>query len=183
MTEYILLGFLMEQNMTGYEMKQHMSISTSYFVDASFGSIYPSLKRLEQKGLVEFREITESGKAKKVYSIKDRGREELKKWLVTPLISSKVDISSVLAKIFFFRFLPQEQAVTLIKQGIQDLEASRQDLLNLKAKVAQYADPFELCTLDFGLDNYDFTIRWCQGHLLNIAKQPDSYLSGRKEEL
>jgi len=35
MTEYILLGFLMEKDMTGYDMKQHMSMSTSYFVDAS----------------------------------------------------------------------------------------------------------------------------------------------------
>ncbi|WP_088185748.1 PadR family transcriptional regulator [Desulfosporosinus sp. FKA] len=52
MTEYILLGFLMQNSMTGYDIKQHMSMSTSYFIDASFGSIYPALKRLEQKGFI-----------------------------------------------------------------------------------------------------------------------------------
>jgi DNA-binding PadR family transcriptional regulator len=73
-TEYILLGFLMERDMTGYDMKQHMSFSTSYFVDASFGSIYPSLKRLQQKRLVESNETVEKGKLKKPIPSTSTGR-------------------------------------------------------------------------------------------------------------
>ncbi|WP_236880832.1 PadR family transcriptional regulator [Clostridioides difficile] len=49
MLEYIILGFLMEKELSGYDLKQIMSESTSYFFDASFGSIYPALKRLETK--------------------------------------------------------------------------------------------------------------------------------------
>lgn len=167
MTEYILLGFLMEKDMTGYDMKQHMSMSTSYFVNASFGSIYPSLKRLGKKGLVELKESAENGKLKKIYCINDQGKAEFLKWLASPIAVSKTDISSPLAKIFFFRYLPREQATMLIEQCINDLECYQKSLLDLKSKVAHKADPFELCTLDFGLDCYDFAINWCKKNLIN----------------
>lgn len=167
MTEYILLGFLMEKDMTGYDMKQHMSFSTSYFVDASFGSIYPSLKRLETKGLVELKESTENGKLKKIYSINEQGKAEFLRWLATPIAVSRTDISSPLAKIFFFRYLPREQATQLIEQCINDLACYKKSLLELKGKVEHKADPFELCTLNFGLDCYDFAINWCKNNLIN----------------
>ena len=76
MIEFIILGFLMTNNMTGYDIKQKMSISTSNFIDASFGSIYPTLKRLEQKKLICFEEIVENGKLKKVYCVTEQGKKE-----------------------------------------------------------------------------------------------------------
>ena len=167
MIEYILLGFLMERDMTGYDMKQHMSMSTSYFVDASFGSIYPSLKRLEAKGFVVLKETIENGKLKKIYSINEQGKAEFLKWLSSPILVSGTDISSALAKVFFFRYLPHEQASLLIEQCIQDIECYKKSLLELKSKVKHKADPFGLCTLDFGLDCYDFAIHWCEEHLIN----------------
>lgn len=48
---YVILGFLCEKDMTGYEIKQKMTISTSNFIDASFGSIYPMLKKMEKGSL------------------------------------------------------------------------------------------------------------------------------------
>ena len=52
MLEYIILGFLMGCAASGYDLKQYMAESTSYFFDASYGSIYPALKRLEEKKLI-----------------------------------------------------------------------------------------------------------------------------------
>ena len=74
MLEYIILGFLMTKERSGYDLKRCMTQTTSYFFDASFGSIYPALKRLTQKGLVTFREDVDGGKFKKVYRITDSGR-------------------------------------------------------------------------------------------------------------
>lgn len=64
---------------TGYEIKK-MSSDThyAYFVDASFGSIYPALSKLEVEGCLTSHEEREPGKpARKVYSITDKGRLEL----------------------------------------------------------------------------------------------------------
>ncbi len=74
----LCLAILYFGDSTGYEIRK---LSTegkySYFVEASFGAIYPALAKLEHDGLVTCREETVAGKpARKVYSITERGRQE-----------------------------------------------------------------------------------------------------------
>ncbi|HGM3220142.1 PadR family transcriptional regulator [Clostridioides difficile] len=52
----------MEKELSGYDLKQKMSTSTSYFFDASFGSIYLALKRLEEKDYICYREVIDGSK-------------------------------------------------------------------------------------------------------------------------
>ena len=72
----LCLAILYFEEATGYEIRKMSTEGTySHFVDASFGSIYPALTRLEQDGLVTFREAAEAGKPnRKIYSITDAGR-------------------------------------------------------------------------------------------------------------
>jgi PadR family transcriptional regulator, regulatory protein AphA len=74
----LILAILYHQDASGYEIKKMSSEGRfSYFVDISFGSIYPALTRLEAEGLVSCREETQSGKPdRKVYSISEAGRRE-----------------------------------------------------------------------------------------------------------
>lgn len=75
----LCLAILQHGDATGYEIKK-MSVEGeySYFVDASFGSIYPALARLEAEGCVTVREETHPGKpARKVYSITEQGHANL----------------------------------------------------------------------------------------------------------
>ncbi|MGO0861788.1 PadR family transcriptional regulator [Clostridioides difficile] len=107
MLEYIILGFLMEKELSGYDLKQRMSTSTSYFFDASFGSIYPALKRLEEKGYIYYREVIDGGKLKKLYSITDIGKSYFLEWLEKPIKFSKTK-QDHLVNIFFYEYLPKE---------------------------------------------------------------------------
>lgn len=52
--------------MNGYEIKQFKNISTAKFCIVSFGSIYPALKRMENKDMVISTEIVDGGKYKKI---------------------------------------------------------------------------------------------------------------------
>ena len=73
----IILGFLMQKSMTGYELKKAFSISFSFFSGLSYGSIYPALKKMEQQGLITMRmEIQEGLPNKKIYTITKLGREK-----------------------------------------------------------------------------------------------------------
>ena len=45
----VLLGFLMRSSMTGYDLRKAFSMSFSFFSGLSYGSIYPSLKKMEVK--------------------------------------------------------------------------------------------------------------------------------------
>ena len=82
----ICLAILNFREATGYEIKK-LSTESQYahFVDASFGSIYPALGKLEADGLVTSREERQAGKPpRKVYAITESGREELLDQLSQP---------------------------------------------------------------------------------------------------
>lgn len=74
----LCLAILGGGDSTGYEIRKLVSDGHfSHFGDASFGSIYPALNKMEADGLVVSREEQQEGKPnRKVFSITDAGREE-----------------------------------------------------------------------------------------------------------
>jgi DNA-binding PadR family transcriptional regulator len=79
----LCLGVLTLGDATGYEIKKQFEDGPfSYFHQASFGSIYPSLGRLSEEGLVTCTEMPQEGKPdKKIYSITPSGIAALKRKL------------------------------------------------------------------------------------------------------
>lgn len=77
-TQTLILAILNVGDASGYEIKKFSTEGRfSHFVDISYGSIYPSLAKLEAGGFVTCREETQSGKPdKKVYAITEKGRLE-----------------------------------------------------------------------------------------------------------
>ncbi|RAI00297.1 PadR family transcriptional regulator [Acuticoccus sediminis] len=72
----LCLAILFDGERTGYEIKKEsLEGRHRWFVDASYGSIYPALARLAHHELVTVREEIQSGRpSRKVYSITDAGR-------------------------------------------------------------------------------------------------------------
>lgn len=83
----LCLSILYESEATGYEIRrQCIEGECSYFIEASFGSIYPALAKLEAEGLVTSRTEQQTGKpAKKVYAISEAGRIAFADELSAPL--------------------------------------------------------------------------------------------------
>ena len=78
----VCLGMLTDGDASGYDLKKHFECSFGHFFPAGYGSIYPALATLARNGLVEFEEIPQDGKPdRKVYSITEKGREELMRGL------------------------------------------------------------------------------------------------------
>lgn len=118
----LCLAILQHGDATGYEIKK-MSVEGeySYFVDASFGSIYPALARLEAEGLVTVREETHPGKpARKIYSITEDGREALIDEL-TAATDPDVFRSPFLLVAMNAELLPRAHLVKAIDARIADL--------------------------------------------------------------
>ena len=72
----ICLGLLSRGPATGYEIKKSFEEGPiGYFLEASFGAIYPALGRLTDEGLVGLKVEPQDGKPdRKVYSLTARGR-------------------------------------------------------------------------------------------------------------
>jgi len=75
----LCLAILHRGEATGYEIKKEsMEGEYRYFVDASYGAIYPALARLAADGLVTVREESQPGRpVRKIYAITEKGRSAL----------------------------------------------------------------------------------------------------------
>ena len=56
--DYVILGLFSHEKLTGYEIKKRMDTALKYFWGASYGSIYPTLSDLVNRGLATKREST-----------------------------------------------------------------------------------------------------------------------------
>jgi DNA-binding PadR family transcriptional regulator len=85
---HFVLGLLLEQPMSGYDIKQYLE-SLGWLVGSpSFGAIYPALHGLLEDGLVTLEIIAyESKPPRKIYSITPAGQQALDEWLHQPLLS------------------------------------------------------------------------------------------------
>ncbi|MFX3636326.1 MAG: PadR family transcriptional regulator [Candidatus Pristimantibacillus sp.] len=103
MIEFVTLGMLMQEKMSGYDIKKITEQTVGIFYKMSYGSLYPALKRLVQSTFLTEEETNDS-KNKKIYSITDHGRAHFMQWLREPLHSNKREY---LIKIFFYDYLDE----------------------------------------------------------------------------
>ena len=82
--KFPILGFLMEAEATGYDLKQRFQDPVGFFYRVSDGSIYPALKKLARDGLVKLRTERRGRRARKIYAITPRGRAHFMRMLREP---------------------------------------------------------------------------------------------------
>ncbi|MGD8192314.1 helix-turn-helix transcriptional regulator [Brevibacillus ginsengisoli] len=114
----IILGFLNYGEMSGYDIKQAFSNHIGFFYDASYGAIYPALRKMEQEGYVTKREIVQSGKPNKIlYNITEEGKQLFLTEINTP-IQLPMLRSDLLVKIFFGSLRSKDELETLFDNSI-----------------------------------------------------------------
>ena len=144
----ICLAILYEGEATGYEIRK-LSVEGdfSYFIDASFGSIYPALAKLEADNLVSSHVEQQEGKpAKKVYAITDAGRRAFLSSLFETLGEDEYRSEFLL----FARFaseLPASLVETRLKERLAQIEASVAELTEL---AEQDVHPTDAWVINYG---------------------------------
>ena len=102
MLKYALLGFLNYSPQSGYDLKQLMDISTTNFWHAKQSQIYTTLKKLEESTLaVSHVEPQQNHPDRRVYTITQAGKDELRSWLLQPLTTIEPNKRTLLLKLFF----------------------------------------------------------------------------------
>jgi DNA-binding PadR family transcriptional regulator len=83
--EHAILVALSERSASGYDLARRFDASIGHFWPASHQQIYKVLGRMESDKRVESHLVAQDGRPdKKVYSITDDGRAELRSWLAAP---------------------------------------------------------------------------------------------------
>jgi len=147
----IILGLLMNESMTGYELKKAFSISFTFFSGLSYGSIYPALKKMEKEGLISMTlEIQDGSPNRKVYTITDKGRDFFLSSLQEPAtIEPKRD--SFLMHLFFFAHLSQSERIQKVRLHLESVGKIRSALEAVGRDVEEHADFYQLLCYRFGL--------------------------------
>jgi DNA-binding PadR family transcriptional regulator len=147
----VLLGFLMRQGMTGYDLKKAFSMSFSFFSGLSYGSIYPALKKMEKLGLISKTvEIQDGAPNRKVYTITEAGRNAFLESLRTPLAPERHK-SGFLMKLFFFAYLPPEERKVIAARHRDTVQQVHDQLESLRPAIEVHADRFQMLCFEFGL--------------------------------
>lgn len=164
MLEYVILGLLIEQPMNGYEIKKTIDSTVGLFYKASFGSLYPALKRLAEKGWVSITD-TEDAKNKKIATLLPEGKRQFLLWLAEPL---QVFRGEPLLKIFFYDYLDsatREEHLAEYQFGlhgqvkrlevVQDMVSN--ELKELENPEAHY---YRVSVLNYGLQYLNMKKQW-----------------------
>lgn len=165
--EYAALGFLMYRPLSMYDLSKAMERSTSHFLSASFGSLHPTLRKLEAQGHVTSVEDASTGRKRKVYHLTDSGRAHFIAWLGQAITAERVSDPSLLRLFFLGHLAPQareevlEQFLSEMKQAEEVLEALRASLEGTTVPPGADAHwAYQLATLEFGIAHHRFVREW-----------------------
>ncbi|WP_344667835.1 PadR family transcriptional regulator [Catenulispora yoronensis] len=111
-----ILGFLADEPLHGYQLKDRITGLTGHVKPVSDGALYPAIARLEAKGFVERRPEPGSGAApRQVLTLTAAGREELDRRLREPTQTEITDRNRYFTLLAFLHRLedPEAQAAVL----------------------------------------------------------------------
>jgi len=184
--KHALLGFINYGPMTGYEIKKFFDASVAHFWNAELSQIYPSLKAMESEGLVEMQvEVQDDRPNRKVYSITDRGRGELRQWLAQPAEPEQIR-EPLLIKVFFGAALPKEDLINILRAQIEQHHLYLSNLARGGSMIGKFAEAIGLqrdaafwgLTVDAGLRICRAEIEWAEAAIGKIELLDESIFAG-----
>jgi PadR family transcriptional regulator, regulatory protein AphA len=175
-TAYVILGMIRGEPRSGYEIKALVDRTTRFFWAASYGQIYPELKRLSEAGLVEGVDSPTGGRKRTVYEITADGEAELKAWLRQPPETFEMREEGLL-KLFFADAVPKEDAVEILRTMRAYRLGIAAQLRAMEPAKAEGKDPFSLIVLRGGIEFTEWFADWCariEAQLLDAAPEERS---------
>ncbi len=168
--EFIVLGLLMTQDMTIYQLNQAFSSGLSLIYSASYGSIQNAIKKLLMGEEIGFIETVENGRNKKIYHLTEKGKNSFFHWMHAELPMNKLEVI-VLSKVFFLGLIvsteEKKQILEKILIAIKSVESELTDLAKTLAQLELPEDAmkiyrFQFKTLDYGILTHGVAREWVQ---------------------
>jgi DNA-binding PadR family transcriptional regulator len=172
-TARVILGMLKLGVATGYDIKRIIDDSTRFFWTASYGQIYPELKRLRKAGLVTARQEPRGKVKRTVYELTPKGEEALREWL-TDRESVLFEIrDESLLRLFFADLLTKDDVLANVRMQQllfeQVLERFREIEVDARARLDEGRE-YPYLVLRYGLD----FITWARDWYAELERKIDA---------
>lgn len=174
MNELFILGELMEEPQSGYDLRNVLQISLGRHRKASYGVIYPLLEKLEKDGLVEITNVGSDGKNKKVATITEKGKDRFFELMKMPVPNGahNADIYSI--KLDVMQHLTLDEQMQLLDQFYQEQKniiEDAQDTLQKLAKKNSKDHWYASKKIELRLQQSNVAIEWIKKFKHEIKKE------------
>lgn len=165
--EHIVLGMLILQSMTIYDLNKSFNMGLSMIYAASYGNLQYAVKKLLTKKMISFEQRVENGRNKKIYHIQEKGIKEFFRWMMEDIDPKNIE-TLMLAKIYFLGLVEDDDKYKIIDNILIAVEEYASGLFEIK-KFTDDLDltpkemevvKYQMKTLDYGIGTYEFAVSW-----------------------
>lgn len=165
---WVVLGLIADKPRSGYDIKRIVDRTIRHFWAASYGQIYPELKRLEEAGWIVGGKAPRGGRARTVYRITPTGSDALREW--SGGRDTRVELrDESLLRLFFADTLPRDQAMGLLAARREGYRQMLDYLEGLDDGTGP-DPPFVDLVYRWGLDHCRWGIEWCDRQERRLRK-------------
>ena len=168
MLELAVLGLLHETPMHGYELRKQLHARLGSLRAYSWGSVYPTLRRLQRAALIIEREPGEDPPAargswgrrgRRVYEITAEGKDRLDE-LLGEAGPQAHDDDSFGVHLAFFARTPVEVRMRILEGRRRRVEERREGMRATLTRAGEHIDRYTRELHRLGLDSTEREVRW-----------------------
>lgn len=181
MLELAILGLLTEAPMHGYELRKRLTATLGSLRTFSYGSVYPTLRRLTVSGLLTDTDQPASPptrtarsvdpalapdlqrgltkRARRVYTITEDGRARFTA-LVADVGPTALDDEGFGVHVAFFSRTPAEVRIRLLEARRRRIEERREALRSALRRADERVDHYTRELRELGLETSEREVRW-----------------------
>ena len=181
MLELAILGLLKERSMHGYQLSKRLTDTLGGFWRVSYGSLYPSLRRLERGGAVErVFDQQEVGRRKNVYRITDHGEKLFLELLEEAGHETSSEDNRFRVRLAFFKYLAPDTRIRLLEKRRAFLEERLSTITTSLTATRDRFDTYTLSLMQHGRDSTEQDIAWLNGLIAAERRQSQTNRGGTK---
>jgi DNA-binding PadR family transcriptional regulator len=184
MLELAILGLLKDRPMHGYQLSRELTEQLGGFWRVSYGSLYPTLRRLERQEAVEPNagpEAPTAGRRRRTtYRITEEGERLFLQLLQETPHDTQSEEARFRVRLAFFRYLPPETRLRLLERRRASLEDRLSSISASLATASGRADAYALSLMQHGRDATEQDLAWIDG-LIEAERDRATTLRGGAE--
>jgi DNA-binding PadR family transcriptional regulator len=166
MLEIAILGLLSESPLHGYELRKRLATLLGTFRQFSYGSLYPTLRKLSDAGWITEETPTEltapstrSRRGKRVYQLTAEGKEHFAD-LLAEVGPEAYDDEGFGARLAFFAQTRSDVRLKILEGRRRRVEEQREGMASSLARTKERLDRYTLQLQEHGLESVDREVRW-----------------------
>jgi PadR family transcriptional regulator AphA len=186
-TGKVILGMLAARPRSGYEIKQLVDSTARFFWAASYGQIYPELKRLEEDGLISGSDSANGARQRTTYKLTAAGKKAAREWIAGPPQVFELRDEGLL-ELFFAGSIDPARAPEIARERAARAAASAAQLRAIEEQVEAMGqqegpennpDAGSMTVLRYGIEMNEWAAAWFEHAAHELERETTGDMQGR----